>query len=74
MIVVINNKVPVFLDKNKKPMSYANGIRELRRIKNWKNVRPLAEHCGVSPRTVEGWEQGRMPSLAALKLMALLDF
>ena len=64
--------IPIFVDADNNPMDYADGVRELRRLMGWKNVAHLAEHCGVSPRTVEGWEQGRMPSPAALKLMSLL--
>ena len=64
--------IPVFVDDENNPMDYADGIRELRRLKGWKNVQALADHCGVSARTVEGWEQGRMPSQPALKLMSML--
>jgi len=35
-------------------------IRQIRKEKGW-TVSDLAERCGVSPRTVEGWEQGRLP-------------
>jgi len=46
-----------------------NGIQRLRKLKNW-SVADLAQELGVSPRTVEGWEQGRLPNATALKLMA----
>lgn len=64
--------IPIFVDGNNVPMDYADGIRKLRHLKGWTSVQPLADHCGVSPRTVEGWEQGRMPSKTALKLMSAL--
>jgi putative transcriptional regulator len=38
------------------------------------NTKQFGMQCGVSPRTVEDWEQGRRrPSLAAQKLMAVLN-
>jgi DNA-binding transcriptional regulator YiaG len=46
-------------------------IKQLRKSRGW-TVRDLAEKTGVSPRTVEGWEQGRKPSAAALRLLKLL--
>lgn len=33
-------------------------IKRLRARRQW-SVKDLAERLGVSPRTVEGWEQGR---------------
>ena len=33
-------------------------VQGLRRMLGW-SVSDMAEWCGVSPRTVEGWEQGR---------------
>jgi len=36
------------------------------------SVAELAERCGVSRRTVEGWEQGRQPSGAARRALELL--
>lgn len=65
--------IPIFVDDNNFPLDYADGVRQLRRQFEW-SVRDLADHCGVSPRTVEGWEQGRLPSRPALLLMQkLLD-
>ena len=46
-------------------MDYADGLRALRAERGW-SVADLAERCGVSARTVEGWEQGRPPSGPAL--------
>ena len=43
-------------------------IRKLRR-KLKVSRRKLAGLCGVSVRTVEGWENGRQPSRAAEKLL-----
>jgi len=66
--------IPVFVDQDtNQPLDYAQGVRLLRRSLGL-SVRDLAGHCGVSPRTVEGWEQGRLPSKPALLLMSrLLD-
>jgi len=41
-------------------------IKKLRRKHNL-DTRQLAEICGVSHRTVEGWEQGRSISKPALR-------
>lgn len=49
-----------------------DAIRGLRERRGW-SVTDLATRCGVSPRTVEGWEQGRSPSGPALvALMRLM--
>lgn len=61
--------VPVFLDDCDELVDYAEGLRQLRKEKNW-NVKELAGRIGVSPRTIEGWEQGRMPSKSALILLS----
>lgn len=52
-------------------------IRELREDMGW-TQKDLAGRCGVSPRTVENWEQGRThlsgPSLVMVKtLIAACD-
>lgn len=60
--------IPVFVDGAGQPLDYADGLRRLRREKGW-NTTKLAELLGVSRRTVEGWEQGRMPSKTALLLL-----
>jgi DNA-binding transcriptional regulator YiaG len=62
--------MPIFVDDNNNPIDYADGIKWLREKLNF-SVKDLAEKCGVSPRTVEGWEQGRLPSKSALLLMQL---
>jgi len=64
--------IPAFVDRDtNQPLDYAQGVRQLRRSMGL-SVRDLAKHCGVSPRTVEGWEQGRLPSKPALLLMVRL--
>jgi DNA-binding transcriptional regulator YiaG len=40
------------------PENFPAEIRRLRRQNNW-SVKNLADRLGVSPRTVENWEQGR---------------
>jgi transcriptional regulator with XRE-family HTH domain len=62
---------PVFVGADNEPMSYADGLKQLRKGRGWSNVGPVAAITGVSPRTVEGWEQGRHePSKSALMLLA----
>ena len=63
--------VPVFVDGDGNPMDYADGLRQLRKAKGWSTA-DLAEQVGVSARTVEGWEQGRMPSKPALIILSKL--
>lgn len=62
-------RLPVFVDSEGNAMDYPNGLRALRKERKW-TVADLAEQLGASPRTVEGWEQGRMPSKAALILLS----
>jgi DNA-binding transcriptional regulator YiaG len=52
-------------------MDYAPGIKALRE-KTGMTTQQLADAVGVSRRTVEGWESGRMPSTLALRALASL--
>lgn len=63
--------VPVILADDGSVMDYAPGIKAVRATLNL-STDALAEACGVSRRTVEGWEMGRMPTAAALNVMAQL--
>jgi ribosome-binding protein aMBF1 (putative translation factor) len=63
--------VPVILSDDGDVMDYAPGIKAVR-SKLGLSTQDLAEKCNVSRRTVEGWEQGRMPDAAALNVMAQL--
>lgn len=63
--------VPVFVDDNNQVLDYADGFRQVRHLKGWSTA-DLAEQLGVSARTVEGWEQGRMPSKPALIILSKL--
>ena len=63
--------VPVILADDGAVMDYAPGIKSLRSCLGL-STQQLADHCGVSRRTVEGWEQDRMPPAAALNVMASL--
>ena len=63
--------VPVILADDGSVMDYAPGIKAIR-AKLSLSTDALAESCGVSRRTVEGWEMGRMPTAAALNVMAQL--
>lgn len=50
--------IPVILDDQGNPMNYAPGVVAVRnRLRI--TQQQLAESCGVSVRTVQGWEQGR---------------
>ena len=60
--------VPVFVDENNNPLDYAPAIKQLRSDKGW-STSYLAEKLGKSRRTIEGWEQGRMPDKTALLLL-----
>ncbi len=70
MTIQIKDSQPIILDGAGKPMDAQQGIRAIRREQGW-SVAQMAEACGVSPRTVEGWEQGRYapakPALLALR-------
>lgn len=61
--------MPVILSDDGGIMDYGDGIKTLRQ-KLQLSTGDLAAACGVSRRTVEGWEQGRMPDAAALNVMA----
>lgn len=61
--------MPVILDDGGQLMDYAPGIKAIR-AKLDLSTQNLADKCGVSRRTVEGWEQGRLPTAAALNVMS----
>lgn len=64
--------MPVVLTDDGQPMDAREGVRAIRRLLGV-NVSTLAGKCGVSPRTVEDWEQGRRPPNAAnLNMLGLL--
>ena len=64
--------IPVFLDDQGKMMDYGAGVKLLRQKLGGITARALAGLCGVSERTVNGWEQGRkQPSGAARTLLAI---
>lgn len=62
---------PVILADDGSVMDYAPGIKAVRAKLGW-STQQLADACGVSRRTVEGWEQDRMPTAAALNVMSSL--
>jgi transcriptional regulator with XRE-family HTH domain len=47
---------------------YSEKIKAMR-LQRGITTQQLAERCGVSRRTVEGWEQGRTPSNTALTIL-----
>ena len=63
--------IPVILDDRGLVMDYGPGIKAARTQLGF-SVAQLAETCGVSERTLNGWEQGRMPSTAALNVLEKL--
>jgi ribosome-binding protein aMBF1 (putative translation factor) len=62
---------PVILGDDGLVMDYAPGIKAIRERLELSTTE-LAKHCGVSRRTVEGWEQGRLPNAAALNVIGYL--
>jgi len=60
--------MPVIIDGGH-VVDYAAGIKAIRAKLGW-GTQQLADVCGVSRRTVEGWEMGRPPTAAALNVMA----
>jgi len=57
---------------DRKVIPFGAGIRYLRRMRQW-NCKALADNCGVSPRTVESWEQGRyIPKKPVILLLKIL--
>lgn len=63
--------VPVILDEEGTLLDYACGVKSIRMRLRW-STQQFADEIGVSRRTVEGWESGRMPSTLALRAMASL--
>ena len=63
--------LPIFVAPDGQPIDYAAGVQWLRATLGLSTTQ-LAESCGVSRRTVEGWEQGRMPNAVSLNVMARL--
>lgn len=62
---------PVILDDAGNPLDYSPGVRAVRERLGLTRAQ-LAEACGVSARTVEGWEApgpSRPPEAAALNVM-----
>jgi DNA-binding transcriptional regulator YiaG len=62
---------PVILADDGSVMDYAPGIKAIRAHLGM-TTQQLADAVGVSRRTVEGWEMGRMPSTLALRAMSAL--
>lgn len=62
---------PVILADDGSVMDYAPGVKAIRE-KAGMTTQQLADEIGVSRRTVEGWESGRMPSTLALRALAAL--
>ena len=60
---------PVILSDGGKVLDYAEGVKAVRSELGLSTAE-FAAKMGTSRRTVEGWEQGRLPSNTALLLMA----
>lgn len=52
-------------------IEYAEAIKKARKTMSW-SVSDMAEELGVSPRTIEGYAQGRRPNQTVMKLLFLL--
>ncbi len=63
--------IPVILSDSGDVLDSAPGVRLLRSNLGLSTA-ALAAHCGVSRRTIEGWEQGRAVPCAALNVMQSL--
>ena len=62
---------PVILSDDGSVMDYATGVRAVRQSLALSTAQ-FGASLGVSARTVENWEQGRIPNTTALLLMATL--
>jgi len=60
--------VPVIVDADNSVLDYGPGIRLIRKALGLSHE-ALGQYCGVSGRTVQGWEQGKLPSKPVLKLL-----
>ena len=60
--------IPVILDDYGQPMDLSHGIIAFMAVTQT-SAKCLANKCGVSIRTVEGWRQGRQPKANALNVM-----
>ena len=60
--------VPVILNDNGKLMTHKAGIQAIRAALGL-TAKQLAEKCGVSFKTLQGWEYGKPPNVAALLVM-----
>ncbi len=63
--------MPVILDDRGRVMDYAPGIKAARGKLGF-TAAALADQLGVSERTVNGWEGGRMPTAQALNMIGKL--
>lgn len=63
--------VPVILADDGSVMDYAPGIKAIR-AKLGLTARQLGDALGVSERTINGWEGGRMPEVAGLNMLGKL--
>lgn len=63
--------IPVILDDKGDVMDYAPGIKAVR-AKLGLTAAALAVKLNVSERTINGWEQGRMPEVAGLNMLGKL--
>jgi DNA-binding XRE family transcriptional regulator len=65
---VVEIVLPAILDDSGRRMTFAAGVKEIRR-RFGLSTGQLARECQVSRRTVEGWEQGRPLKETALELL-----
>jgi DNA-binding XRE family transcriptional regulator len=61
--------IPIFVDDLNNPLGYGEGVRLIRKAHGL-TAGQFGAAIGVSRRTVEHWEQGRMPATESLLKIA----
>jgi len=68
----VKDRCPIVVTDDMRVLNFATGICYIRDRLDLSRA-AFAAKIGVSPRTVEGWEQGRTPSNSAVRLIASLS-
>lgn len=66
----ISNHTPAIL-VNSEPVTFADGIRSVMEYKKW-NKDDMAHYLKVSPRTIDGWLNGRKPSNSVILALSFM--
>lgn len=67
--LTLGNDGAPFFRIDSKLVESKEGIKAIRVKYEHENTKKLAKICGVSWRTVQNWEQGRIPSERAMMLL-----